>query len=90
MAEFEERGWQNVKIVLPIQTIFSSQVVLDGEGVTEAQPDEVLFLPAQLTSGGGGGELDLAFQVFRNGRFSRGKGNTDPNKPAKVSDLRRR
>lgn len=87
MTEFRERGWKNIKIVIPIQTIFPSQIMLDSERVTKAQPDEILFLLAQLARSGGRGELNLAFQVVGYGGFSGRKGDTNPNKSAKVSDL---
>ena len=88
MSEFKEIGRQNVEVVIPIQTIFSSQIVLDCESKAKAQLDRVLLLLTQLTCGGGGGELYLTFQIFRNGRFGGRKCNVDPDKSAEVSNLR--
>jgi len=89
VPEFKERGGQNFDVIIPIKAVFSSQIVLDCECIAKAQLDQVLFLLTQLARSGIGGELNLAFQVFGNGRFCRRKSNIDPNKPAKVPNLRR-
>jgi hypothetical protein len=79
VPEFKESGRQNIEVVIPLQTILSSQVVLDCERIPKAQLDHVLFLLTQLTCSGGWSKLNLAFQVFGNGRFGGWKSNIDPN-----------
>ena len=79
VPKFKKSGGQNIEVVIPLQTILSSQVVLDCERISKAQLDHVLFLLTQLACSGGWSELNLAFQVFRNGRFGGWKSNINPN-----------
>jgi hypothetical protein len=87
VAEFEEGGWQNVKVVIPFQAVFSSQVMFYSEPKAQAQPDKVLLLLAQLACSGFRSELNLAFQIFGSGRLGMGESDADPDEAAKVSDV---